>query len=289
MRALWTAVVLLALGVGDAGAGVLDRARESGELRIAYRADAQPFSYVGTDGKAAGYSIDLCRAVGRAVATQIGNPNLKLVEVEVTATNRLDAVADGRADLLCEATSVTLSRREKLDFSMPTFATGATLLYPENGAKTFEDLAGKKVGVLAGSTTEAGLRTALERANISAEIVTVPSHTDAIQKLASGEFAAYFGDGAILLYNLMHSPFRRSVEDLGPGAQLRALCAGAPARRRRLPARGRPRPGRAVAQRRGQQAVRQRLRRRCGTEQSRPRDLGAQRHSRLGGTPSARR
>ena len=208
MRALWTAVALLALGVGDAGAGVLDRARESGELRLAYRADAQPFSYVGSDGKAAGYSIDLCRAVGRAVATQIGNPNLKLVEVEVTATNRLDAVADGRADLLCEATSVTLSRREKLDFSMPTFATGATLLYPENGAKTFEDLAGKKVGVLAGSTTETGLRSALERANISAEIVTVPSHTDAIQKLASGEFAAYFGDGAILLYNLMHSPFR---------------------------------------------------------------------------------
>ena len=208
MRVLWTAVALLALGVSDAGAGVLDRARESGELRLAYRADAQPFSYVGSDGKAAGYSIDLCRAVGRAVATQIGNPNLKLVEVEVTATNRLDAVADGRADLLCEATSVTLSRREKLDFSMPTFATGATLLYPENGAKTFEDLAGKKVGVLAGSTTETGLRSALERANISAEIVTVPSHTDAIQKLASGEFAAYFGDGAILLYNLMHSPFR---------------------------------------------------------------------------------
>lgn len=208
MRVLWTAVALLALGVSDAGAGVLDRARESGELRLAYRADAQPFSYVGSDGKAAGYSIDLCRAVGRAVATQIGNPNLKLVEVEVTATNRLDAVADGRADLLCEATSVTLSRREKLDFSMPTFATGATLLYPENGAKTFEDLTGKKVGVLAGSTTETGLRSALERANISAEIVTVPSHTDAIQKLASGEFAAYFGDGAILLYNLMHSPFR---------------------------------------------------------------------------------
>jgi ABC-type amino acid transport substrate-binding protein len=208
MRVLWTAVALLALGVSDAGAGVLERARESGELRLAYRADAQPFSYVGSDGKAAGYSIDLCRAVGRAVATQIGNPNLKLVEVEVTATNRLDAVVDGRADLLCEATSITLSRREKLDFSMPTFATGATLLYPENGAKTFEDLAGKKVGVLAGSTTETGLRSALERANIRAEIVTVPSHTDAIQKLASGEFAAYFGDGAILLYNLMHSPFR---------------------------------------------------------------------------------
>ena len=36
MRALWTAVVLLALGVGDAGAGVLDRARDTGELRSAF-------------------------------------------------------------------------------------------------------------------------------------------------------------------------------------------------------------------------------------------------------------
>ena len=36
----------------------------------------------------------------------------------------------------------------------------------------------------------------------------MPDHTDGIERLASGEFAAYFGDGAILLYQLLQSPFR---------------------------------------------------------------------------------
>jgi polar amino acid transport system substrate-binding protein/glutamate/aspartate transport system substrate-binding protein len=208
MRALGIASTLPLLGVAQGQAAVLDRARETGELRIAYRADAEPFSYANAQGQAAGYSVDLCKAVARTVAQKVGKPDLKLVEVEVSATDRLDAVVGGKADILCEATTVTLSRRETLDFSLPTFATGATLLYPVDGAKSFEDLAGKKVGVLTGSTTETGLREALGRAKIQAEVVTVPTHTDGIQMLASGELAAYFGDGAILLFNLMQSPFR---------------------------------------------------------------------------------
>jgi polar amino acid transport system substrate-binding protein/glutamate/aspartate transport system substrate-binding protein len=208
MRALGIASVLLLLGAAHGQAGVLDRSRETGELRIAYRADAEPFSYVNAQGQAAGFSVDLCKAVAKTVATKIGNPELKLVEVQVSSSDRLQAIRDGKADILCEATTVTLSRRETLDFSMPTFATGATLLYPADGAKSFEDLAGKKVGVLAGTTTETGLREALERAKVPAEIVTVPTHTDGIRMLASGELAAYFGDGAILLFHLMRSPFR---------------------------------------------------------------------------------
>jgi ABC-type amino acid transport substrate-binding protein len=131
-----------------------------------------------------------------------------VVEVEVGTGDRLSAVPDGKADILCEATSVTFARRAAMDFSLLTFATGATLLYPVDGVAKFEDLAGKKVGVLAGSTTEAGLKKALATAGIAAEVVAVPSHTDGTQRLASGEFAAYFGDGAILLYHLMQSPFR---------------------------------------------------------------------------------
>ena len=208
MRALGIASALLLLGAAHGQAGVLDRSRETGELRIAYRTDAEPFSYVNAQGQAAGFSVDLCKAVAKTVATKIGKPDVKLVEVQVSAMDRLAAIQDGKADILCEATTVTLGRRETLDFSMPTFATGATLLYPVDGAKSFEDLAGKKVGVLSGTTTETGLREALERAKVPAEIVTVPTHTDGIRMLASGELSAYFGDGAILLFHLMRSPFR---------------------------------------------------------------------------------
>ena len=203
---------LLAVGLltwsAAADAAVLDRARDTGELRLGFRADAQPFSLKKADGEAGGYSVDLCRAVAREAAAELGGKELKIVEVEVSGTDRFAAVEDGRIDLLCEATTVTLARRAELDFTLPTFATGATLLYPVDGPTKFDQLAGKKVGVLAGSTTEPALREALERAGIAAEVVSVPDHTDGIQRLAAGEFAAYFGDAAILLYQLLKSPFQ---------------------------------------------------------------------------------
>lgn len=217
MRTILPAVAgLLALAAAAAAqaaaAGVLDRAKQSGELRVAFRADARPFSFKDAQGVAQGYSVDLCRAVAREVAAATARPDLRVVEVEVTATDRLQAVQDGKADILCEATTVTLGRRATLDFSLPTFATGATLLYPAGGASSFEDLDGKKVGVLAGSTTEAGLQRALDRAGIGAQVVAVASHAQGIERLAKGEIAAYFGDGALLLYNLLRSPERDKLK-----------------------------------------------------------------------------
>jgi ABC-type amino acid transport substrate-binding protein len=42
----------------------------------------------------------------------------------VTAADRFEAITQQRADLLCEPTSATLTRRERVDFSIPTFLDG---------------------------------------------------------------------------------------------------------------------------------------------------------------------
>ena len=44
-------------------AGSLDRIRQDKVIRIAYRADAPPFSYKDGIGEPAGYMVDLCRGV----------------------------------------------------------------------------------------------------------------------------------------------------------------------------------------------------------------------------------
>ena len=56
-------------------------------------------------------------------------------------------VKDGKVDLLCGATTATLSRREVVDFSIPTFVDGASVLLNSEGPQSFGDLDGKKVGV----------------------------------------------------------------------------------------------------------------------------------------------
>jgi ABC-type amino acid transport substrate-binding protein len=199
-RCLWALSVAAAFGLGSAAAGTLDKLRQDKALRIAYRADAPPFSFTDAIGEPAGFMVDLCRSVAKNLAAQLNLSDLKVDYVLVTAANRFEAIETGKADLLCEPTSATLSRREHVDFSIATFVGGASLLVTGDGPSEFGALAGKKIGVLAGTTTEQSLRNTLASANISAEVVPAKTHEEGLAMLDQGTIAAYFGDRAILAY-----------------------------------------------------------------------------------------
>ena len=179
-------------------AATLDRIGDSGVIKLGYRSDAAPFSAVDKNGTISGYSIGLCEAVAGAVRNHLERDDIAIEFVPVTAENRFDALQAGTIDLLCGATTVTLSRRQLVDFSLMTFATGSSVLYRKDGPSNFVDLAGKKVGVRAGTTTEEGLKAALQEAGIAAQLVAVESHEDGRRALQEGEVAAYFADRAIL-------------------------------------------------------------------------------------------
>ena len=185
---------------GTAVSATLDHIKQDHTLRIAYRDDAPPFSYKGTDGKPAGFMVDLCRAVARGLAQQLNSPPLEIVYVPVTATERFDAIAKGKADLLCEPTTQTLSRRAEVDFSIPTFVDGAGLMIRNDGPKSLVALGGRKIGVLAGTTTEQELNASLKDAGITATVVPARTHDEGLEMLDDGKVSAYFADRAILMF-----------------------------------------------------------------------------------------
>jgi ABC-type amino acid transport substrate-binding protein len=202
-RCLWAlsiAAAIAASGVGPAAAGTIEKLRQDKTLRIAYRDDAPPFSFKGPDGAPAGFMVDLCRAVAKHLATELNIGDLKVDYAPVTAADRFEAIETGKADLLCEPTSATLSRREHVDFSIATFVDGASLLVSGDGPSDFGALAGKKVGVLAGTTTEQSLRDTLASAKIDAVIAPAKTHEEGLAMLDQGTISAYFGDRAILAY-----------------------------------------------------------------------------------------
>jgi ABC-type amino acid transport substrate-binding protein len=189
-----------------AAAGTLERVRDTGEFKIGYREDAAPFSYKNALGEITGYSVDLCRFVAVQVKKQLSLDDMKVTYVPVTAENRFDAVQEGRIDILCGPTSITLSRREIVDFSIFTFADGASVLYLADGPKSFEELKGQRVGVRRGTTTEEALKVTLQKLSLDAEVVDVADHGDGLSKLEAKEISAYFADQAILLYLAARSP-----------------------------------------------------------------------------------
>lgn len=182
-----------------AAATVIDHIRQDNSIRIAYREDAPPFSSKDKIGEPVGFMVDLCRAVAKDIAGQLNVESLNVTYVPVTAADRFDAIKQGKADMLCEPTSATLARRELVDFSIPTFVDGASLIIRADAPHDLKGLAGQKIGVLAGTTTEQGLRDSLKRADVTAEVVPAKTHSEGLAMLDDGKIAAYFGDRSILV------------------------------------------------------------------------------------------
>ena len=196
MRLASSLVLTLAMVLVSApvAAGTLDRIRDTGEIRLGHRVDAAPLSYVDADGQPQGYSVMICRALAVRLADTLGLERLTPVWVPLDVRERFDAVAEGRVDLHCGAATITLGRRERVDFSIPTFVDGTAVLLPMDSETSFQDLGGKRLGVRGATTTEEILRNTLEAAGLEAEVVLFRTFREGVSALADGEIDAFFGD-----------------------------------------------------------------------------------------------
>ncbi|HWH78407.1 MAG TPA: transporter substrate-binding domain-containing protein, partial [Candidatus Binatus sp.] len=133
--------------------GTLKKIKASGTLTLGYLMSAPPFSFPGPDKQPVGYSIDLCMKVASGIQKQLGT-NIKLNWVAVTTENRLEMVASGKVDIECGTSTASLSRQERVDFSLMTFVDGGGLLTKsELKLNAVTDLADKRIAVIPGTTT----------------------------------------------------------------------------------------------------------------------------------------
>jgi glutamate/aspartate transport system substrate-binding protein len=180
--------------------GTLKRIKDSGTIVIGYREQSLPFSFRGDDGKPTGYSIDLCQRIVTGVQQQLKLPKLDVKWVAVTVDTRIPAVVNGTIDLECGSTTSSLSRQEQVDFSNMTFVDGGSLLVKmTSNFATLQDLGGKKIGIIPGTTTDAAMRTVLQKTSVTAEIVPVTDHLRGLAALESGSIDAYASDRVILI------------------------------------------------------------------------------------------
>jgi glutamate/aspartate transport system substrate-binding protein len=180
--------------------GTLKKIKDSGTIVIGYREQSLPFSFKGDDGKPTGYSIDLCQRIVTGIQQQLKLPKLDVKWVPVTVDSRISAVVSGTIDLECGSTTSSLSRQEQVDFSNMTFVDGASLLVKTtSNFATFQDLGGKKIGIIPGTTTDGALRSVLQKTSVTAQIVPVTDHLGGLAALESGSIDAYASDRVILI------------------------------------------------------------------------------------------
>jgi ABC-type amino acid transport substrate-binding protein len=193
--------LLLLLAAGAAGAQTLEKIAKSGSISIGFRPDAVPFSFLGPDQRPAGFSVDLCQRVVAGLASQLKLPGLKMNWVPVSAQDRIEQVTEGKVDLECGTTTVTLSRQRRVDFSLITFLDGGAFLARagSGGPRGPQDLRGARVAVSAGTTTEKALRKVVADSGSTAEVVPVANHVDGVNLLLDGKVAMYAADRTVLI------------------------------------------------------------------------------------------
>jgi glutamate/aspartate transport system substrate-binding protein len=199
LAAVLAILALPALVHAQALDGALRKIRDSKSITIAYRTDALPFSFSDEKSQPAGYTVDICKRVVASLEQQLKIQGLKVNWMPATAQNRFDLVTKKQADMECGATTATLSRMELVDFSNYLFvdSTGV-LVRNESGVKTFNDLAGKKVGAIAGTTNERALNAALKARLVSATVVTVKNRDEGLAGMENGTLDGLTSDKILI-------------------------------------------------------------------------------------------
>jgi len=205
MRLARTILLLLAF-VGTAlpaaaapAAATLDRIRDTATIRFAYREGAAPFSFRDRDGRVRGYSVELCTRIAGAIQKELGIRELKVEWVPADAATRLELVASGNADAECGTTTITLSREKTVAFSLPIFVEGGSALVDAKSKLTqFADLKGKRIAVIAGTTTEQALVREFNSMGLKAILVPVKSTAEGMAMLTKHKVDAFAGDRTVL-------------------------------------------------------------------------------------------
>lgn len=205
--ALGVACAGLVPAPSEAASPTLDRIKQAGAITFGYREGAPPFSYRDREGRVLGYSVELCVRVAAAVQKALGLPELRVEWQPVDASTRLEAVTSGKVDAECGTTTITLSRMEAVDFSLPIFVDGGgVLVRTKSKLARLADLKGRKIAVIGGTTTEYALVDALNALGIQAVLVPVKSGPEGVALLTQAKVDGYAGDRIVLADLRVRSP-----------------------------------------------------------------------------------
>lgn len=133
----------------EAQDGTEDRAGSEaiadGVLTVGTNAEFPPFEYVGDDGQPDGFDVALIKAIGEKLGVQVEVENMEFDSLVASIGNKIDVAIAGM--------TVTEERKNSVDFSDAYYDALQYVIVPEGSEiATFDDLAGKTIGVQLGTT-----------------------------------------------------------------------------------------------------------------------------------------
>jgi ABC-type amino acid transport substrate-binding protein len=196
--------LLLCSGMTVAHAGpALDRMKQTGKIVVAHRESSVPFSFLDADKKPVGYAVDLCLKLAEAVRKKLELKTLTPEMMMVTPANRINMIAEGKADMECGSTTNNAERREKVAFTVPHYITGARYMVRADSSITeLRGFEGLKLVSTKGTTPLKAINRANTEGLLRITILEAPDHARAVEMVEKGEADGFAMDD-VLLYGLI--------------------------------------------------------------------------------------
>ena len=201
---------------------VLEEIAETGELRVAVREDAPPFSYLDSGDNLRGYCLDFIELLEEKLTKELQRNTMAVTLLKSTVSNRFDLVENNLVALECGPNTIRELTSESAAFSRPFFVTGTQFLVATNRESQFEldgNLGELTIGVINNSSNQEAIAQRYPEAEIVAFSGTT-ARSRGVQAVRQGQIDAMVSDGILLWAEMAQQEFPKEEYKLIPQSPL---------------------------------------------------------------------
>ena len=192
---------------------------EAGELRVGTKIDQPGFGLANTAGDPEGFDVE----IAKLIATKMGLTEDQITFTETVSQNREPFLQNGQVDIVVATYTINDKRKEVIDFAGPYYEAGQDIMVAKGnpeGIEGPEDLAGKKVCSVEGSTPAENMRTKYPEA----QLTLYDAYSKCVDDLRNGNIVAVTTDNVILTgfvagdpeaFELVGNPFTQEPYGIG--------------------------------------------------------------------------
>ena len=205
MRGRWLGLVLAAV-VGLAAVGA--KAADPAVLKVGIEGNYPPFSQKDGKGGWKGFDIDIAKALCERIKAKC-----QLVQKDWDVIQ--DALAKKEVDAIVASMSMTVSRRQRMDFTNRYYHTPGRFVAIEDAEieVTGAGLAGRTIGVQAGTVHETFVRAQFGNRS---QIVTFQTQAEGLKALKGGEVELFLGDAIAVQRGFLATKDGKGYAFIGP-------------------------------------------------------------------------
>lgn len=164
-----------------------------GKLTVGVKFDQPGFGLKDpVSGKVDGFDVQLAKDIAKA----LGLKEDQVEFVEAVSANRIPFLQEDKVDLVIATMTINADRKQQIDFSRPYYLAGQSILVKKDNTtiKSVEDLNGKNVCSVQGSTSEKNVQTKAPQANL----LSLTGYAACVDSMKSGRVDAVSTDDIIL-------------------------------------------------------------------------------------------